>query len=390
MRRQRKFYNSLEPTQYHTEIRVVPVRSEGELWEFLRLPWRIYQHDPYWVPPIISYQRDFLDPGKGPFFEVGEAQYFLAFHRGRPAGRISAHINRLYDERYDRITGFFGFFECLPEPKVAAALFDAAADWLRQRGRTRLLGPLSFSIYDEVGLLVEGFDSIPAMFQSHNPPYYPQLLGNLGFRKTFDFYALRLTQRFPLEPLEAKIADILQGQNLRLTNYDPRDLERRREEVYDLFNEAWSSNWCHIPLTRKQFDIFYEELKLLLRPNLVRILLDGDDLVAFSIVLPDLNPLVKTFNGELSVWKKLRLLYAAKYKPVKKVRALVLGVRQRYQGRKLHHALILKSYVDAVRETPCEFCDLSLIPENLRHYMKAFKVFGAERYKIFRIVEKDI
>jgi len=341
------------------------------------------------VPPILSYQREFLDPSHGPFFEVGEAQYFLAFHEGQPAGRISAHINHLYDEHYDQITGFFGFFECIPNLKVATALFEAAADWLRQRGRTRLLGPLSFSIYDEVGLLVEGFDSIPAMFQSHNPPYYPQFLEELGFRKTFDFFALRLTKRMDITPLEAKVDEILKGQNLRLATYDPRDLDRRREEVYELFNEAWSSNWCHIPLTRKQFDLFFKEVKPLLRPNLVRMLLDGDDLVAFSIVLPDLNPLVKTFNGELSLWRKLRLLYEAKYKPVRKVRALVLGVRQRYQGRKLHHALILKSYVDGVRETPCEFVDLSLIPENLRHYMKAFNRFGAERYKVFRIFEKD-
>jgi hypothetical protein len=236
---------------------------------------------------------------------------------------------------------------------------------------------------------VEGFDSIPAMFQSHNPPYYPQFLEELGFRKTFDFFALRLTKRVDITPLEAKVDEILKGQNLRLATYDPRDLDRRREEVYELFNEAWSSNWCHIPLTRKQFDLFFKEVKPLLRPNLVRMLLDGDDLVAFSIVLPDLNPLVKTFNGELSLWRKLRLLYEAKYKPVRKVRALVLGVRQRYQGRKLHHALILKSYVDGVRETPCEFVDLSLIPENLRHYMKAFNRFGAERYKVFRIFEKD-
>ncbi|RJR35922.1 MAG: hypothetical protein C4567_14235 [Deltaproteobacteria bacterium] len=376
-------------TNYREGIRVIPVQSEEDLWEFLRLPWRIYPHDPYWVPPILSHQRDFLDPRKGPFFEVGEAQYFLALYQGQPAGRISAHCNRLYDAFYDRITGFFGFFECIPNLQVAAALFAAAADWLRQRGRTRLLGPLSFSIYDEVGLLVEGFDSIPAMFQAHNPPYYPEFLGELGFRKTFDFYALRLTQRFDLEPLEKKIEEILQGQNLTLAPYNPRDLERRREEVYELFNEAWSSNWGHIPLTRKQFQLFYDELKPLLRPNLVKLLLDGDSLVAFSIVLPDLNPLVRTFNGELSWWKKLRLYYEAKYKPIKKVRALVLGVRQPYQGRKLHQALILKSYVDGARETPCEFVDLSLIPENLRHYLRAFRVVGAERYKVFRIFEKE-
>lgn len=377
-------------TDYREGIRVVPVKGERELWEFLRLPWRIYRHDPYWVPPILSHQRDFLDPRKGPFFEKGEAQYYLALRHGQPVGRISAHLNHLYEEYYDRITGFFGFFECIPNLRVAAALFAAAGDWLRLRGRTRLLGPLNFSIYDEVGLLVDGFDSLPAIFQSHNPPYYPQFLGDLGFRKTFDFFALRLTRRFPVEPLEAKISEILQGQNLRLVPMNLRDLEQRQGEVYELFNEAWSSNWCHLPLTWKQFQVFFKALKPLLRPNLVRLLLDGDSLVAFSIVLPDLNPLVKQFNGELSPWKKLRLFYEAKYQPVKKARALVLGVRQPYQGRKLHHALILKSYVDVVRETPCGFCDLSLIPENLKHYMRAFRSVGAERYKVFRIFEKEI
>jgi hypothetical protein len=369
---------------------VAPVKGEAEMEEFLRLPWRIYRHDPCWVPPILSHMRAFMDPIQGPFFEVGEAQYFLAYHQGQPAGRVSAHINRLHDQHYGAETGWFGFFECLPIPEVAAALFEAAAGWLRERDRTKLLGPLSFSIYDEVGLLVQGFDSLPSMFQSHNPPYYQELLSDLGFRKTFDFYALAITKRLELAPLEAKIAEILQGQGLRLTPLDPKELDRRREEVYELFNEAWSSNWSHVPLTRRQFDMVFEDLKLLLRPNLVKLMLDGDKLVAFTIVLPDLNPLVQKFNGELNWWKKLRLYYEARYKPVQKARALVLGVRQPYQGKKLHHALILRSYVDVVRETPCRFCDLSLIPENLRHYMKAFKVFGAEIYKLFRIFEKDI
>lgn len=375
---------------YRAEVRVIPVEEEVDLWEFLRLPWRIYQHDPCWVPPILSHQRAFLDPLQGPFFEIGEARYFLAFYRGVPAGRISAHINRLYDAQYDQTTGFFGFFESIPEPRVAAALFEAAAGWLRERGRNRLLGPLSFSIYDEVGMLIKGFDSLPVLFQSHNPPYYPDLMAGLGFRKSFDFYALRITNRqMDVDALEKKVDDILRNQNLRLVPLNLRDLDRRTEEVYALFNEAWSSNWCHVPLTRRQFKASFEELRLLLRPNLVKLLLDGDSLVAFSIVLPDLNPLIQKLNGRLTFWGKLRLYYEAKYKPIKKARALVLGVRQRYQGRKLHHALILRSYVDVVRETPCQFCDLSLIPENLRHYMKAFRAFGAEPYKIFRIFEKE-
>ena len=176
------------------EILVSPVQDEAGLQEFLRFPWRIYRQDPYWVPPLLPEQRKFLDPRRGPFFEIGEAQYFLAYRQGEPVGRISAHINRRHDEYHGADTGFWGFFEAVQDQQVANALFEAAAAWLRQRGRSRLVGPLNFSIYDEMGLLVEGFDSIPAMFQTHNPPYYLDLVTSWGFRKAMDWVALKIDQ----------------------------------------------------------------------------------------------------------------------------------------------------------------------------------------------------
>ncbi len=173
------------------EIIISPVKDAAGLEDFLRFPWRLYQNDPYWVPPLLPEQRRFLDKRTGPFFEIGEAQFFLAFRDGEPVGRISAHRNRLHDEHHGPGTGFWGFFEAIQEPQVAQALFEAAAAWLRERGCHRLVGPLNFSIYDEMGLLVEGFDSIPAMFQTHNPPYYLDLVTSWGFRKAMDWVALK-------------------------------------------------------------------------------------------------------------------------------------------------------------------------------------------------------
>jgi hypothetical protein len=372
-------------------VQVLPVQGEDALWEFLRLPWRLYRHDPCWVPPLLGPQRHFLDPRRGPFFEIGEAQYFLAWRQGRPAGRLSAHINHLYEARHDRDTGFFGFFECLPDLEVAGALFAAAADWLRPRGKKRLIGPLNFSIYDEMGLLVTGFDSPPALFQTHNPPYYQELLAALGFRKTFDWHAFKITQRdLDIPALERLLAKILQGQNLVITTFNRRELDRRAKEVYHLFNQAWSSNWGHVPLTRRQFQHLFQELKPLLRPELVNLVLDGDRLAAFSLVVPDLNPLVRKLDGRLGLGGRLRLYWAARFQPLKKARALVLGVAQPYQGRRLHHAMIIRTYLNIVQQTPCEFCDFSLVPENLHHYIKVLESFGARHYKTFRLLERDL
>ena len=143
-------------------------------------------------------------------------------------------------------------------------------------------------------------------------------------------------------------------------------------------------------MTDRQFTEFFHELKPLLRPELINLILDGDRLVAFGIAIPDINPFIKKLNGRLTWWGKLRLWYEAKYRPYKKARGLILGVLQPYQNRRLHHALIIRTYLDIVKRTPCEIFDLSLIPENLGPYIKALEFYGARRYKTFRVLKREI
>jgi hypothetical protein len=192
--------------------------------------------------------------------------------------------------------------------------------------------------------------------------------------------------------MEQRLQEILKDQRVVIRNLIPGELLPRAEELYRLFNEAWEVNWGHVPLTRRQFDHMMHEVKPLLRPQLVHLVLDRDRLVGFGISIPDLNPLVQKLNGRLTLWGKLRLLYAAKFGPICKVRALVVGISQAYQTRRLHHALILRSYIHLVRDTPCEMADFSLLPADSRHrvYIKVFESFGAQRYKVFRVFEREI
>lgn len=374
------------------QISVVPVQTPRQMEEFLRLPWRIYADDPLWVPPLLDQQRKFLDPRRGPFFENGEAAYFLAYRQGEPAGRLSAHINHLFNRYHDPRAGFFGFYESVPHLDVTAALFEAAAAHLRRKGMTKLLGPLNFSVYDEMGLLVEGFDTMPAAFQTHNPPYYHDFLKELGFRRVMDWLGFLITDTsmLPVKTIESHLKRILAGLPVKFVPFRWRDYDTWAGEVYDLFNEAWQGNWGHVPLNRSQFLQFFKELRPLIRPELVHIIVEGDRLIAFSIMIPDLNPLVRDLNGRLSLWGKLRLYYAAQYAPVRKTRALVLGVRKNYRHLHLQHAMILKYCLHLWRHTPCDTVDVSLVPGNLRPWVKTLKALGGRHYKTFRVLGKDL
>ncbi|MBU1692900.1 MAG: hypothetical protein KKC51_02940 [Verrucomicrobia bacterium] len=373
-------------------VDIVPVRSAREREEFIRFPWQVQGADPCWVAPLVVRQREFLDPRRGPFFDFGEAQCFLARRAGKPVGRISAQVSRRYEEFHDADTGFFGFFECERDPEVAAALFRAAADWARARGKHRLVGPMSFSIYDDIGLLVDGFDSLPAILLTHNPPLYEELVVEQGFRKAVDWYALRITSfDIDLGAMQAEAADIMGRSGLELRLPTPAEVIRRSGEILRLFNEAWRGNWGHVPFTPGQFDAVLRDLKPLLRADLMRIVLDDARIVAFTITIPDLNPLIRRFAGRLSWWNMLRLYRAAQRQPPERIKTVLLGVDRAYRNRRLHDAMILDTYARTVRAQPdLEQCDCSLICEQLRVFIRSLERYGARPYKTYRIYEKEI
>ncbi|HEX7336187.1 MAG TPA: hypothetical protein VF252_03175, partial [Gemmatimonadales bacterium] len=162
-------------------LRVRAARERRDLKRFIDLPYRLHARDPLWVPPLRRDVKALLSRTKNPFFEHAEAEYFIAMRDGETVGRIAAISNRLHNETHDDRVGFFGFFECVDDQAVADALLEAAAEWCRTLGHDVLRGPTSFSVNDECGLLVDGFDKPPALMMPHNPRYYVSLLERAGF-----------------------------------------------------------------------------------------------------------------------------------------------------------------------------------------------------------------
>lgn len=371
--------------------------SDTKFEDFLRLPWKFQAKDPMWVPPILSAQKNYLNPKKGWFYEIGKVQLFLAVRNGEAVGRISAQTNILHDQKYQDNTGFFGFFECEDNQETANALLDAAADWLKKDNRKKILGPLSLSIYDEVGCLIEGFDSLPAIMHSHNPPYYSELLKGWGMNKAIDWYALWLghpgKENLPgVRDLTKRLEDIIARHDMKIVKPKGADIKNRRKEVFDLFNETWASNWGHIPFTWRQFNEILDMMRPLLRPDLIRLVTDvNNELVAFIVTIPDLNPELQTMNGNINFWGYLKLFYASRFKALRRVRTVLLGVKRKCHGKSLQHALINSTYMELLKHAETmSGCDCSLIPENLTHHIKTLTNYGAKHYKTFRLFERNI
>ncbi len=373
-------------------IEVRRVENNRMMRDFIMLPWsaKIYENDPAWIPPIISDLKKLFNPGKGYFFEIGEVEFFLAYKDGRSVGRITAHVNHLYEKNYDNETGFFGFFEAINDSEVANALFDTASDCLRQKGKKIMNGPQSFSIYDSVGFEVEGIHEMPTVGLFHFAPYYKDLAKACGFIKCIDWHCF-LVKRAKYSQHEPYLEEIrkslLKSTDVVFKKLDKREMARRANEVQYIFNVAWEGNWGHLPLTDRQFKMIFQELKMFIIPDLAIFAEKDGRTIGFIITIPDMNPALRILNGRLYPWRLLRFMREAK--KTKRVRTVIMGVLPEFRGQHIDDIFYLKTIEDGIRLDFWE-SDCSLIAETNKKMIGALKPLFPDLYKTYRIYERHI
>lgn len=371
-------------------IEVKKVESRRQLKEFILFPWtsRIYEHDPAWVPPLISEMKKLFSRKKSYFFEIGEGDLFLAYRDGQPVGRITAHINHLYEKKYDRDTGFFGFFESINSRDVADALFDTAAKWLRKRGKKIIQGPQSFSIYDSVGFETEGFEITPIVGLLHFAPYYKDLAQACGFTKCIDWSCYLVRDIEDYKPyLEQVKQAFMKDQGIEYKTLQKGEMKKRVREIHEIFNIAWEGNWGHLPLTERQMHTLYDELKMVAIPELTLFAEHNGKTVGFCISIADANQALKVLNGRLYPWRLPRAFKSIK--ETKKIRTIIMGVLPEYRGRHIDEVFYLKTIETGIA-MGYNASDCSLVVETNRKMISALKHLKAERYKNYRIYEKKI
>ncbi len=370
-------------------LEVRPVRSRADLKTFINLPWRIYRTGDPWVAPLISERRRYLDRSRNPWFEHGEAEYFLAWRDGSPVGRISAQVDRAFNEYHSSAWGWFGFFECLDDAEATGALLDTAEAWLRERGCDRMVGPASLTMNDESGILIEGYERAPVIQQPWNHPYYRLLLEGAGLEKAMDLlmWEQYLADYDPLPILFELHRRLEPEHGITIRNMRRRDLAVEVKRFVEIYNAAWSANWAFVPITERELEHAVEEAKAIIDEDWLFVAEKDGEAVGAALTFPDFNQVLARLDGRLVPFGWLKALLGRRR--IDRVRVGFLGVKPEYQHTGVAAALYVENFWMAERK-PQSGGEMGWILESNTAMNRGMEAMGARVIKRLRMYERSL
>ncbi len=369
----------------------MPVKGRQAIKQFIRIPWTIYAQDSHWIPPLFAERGQHLSK-KNPYFSHAEAQLWIAYRANQPVGRISAQIDSFHLAQHQDQTGFFGMLEAHDDQEVFSLLLKTAEQWLNTKGMRRALGPFNFSINQECGLLIDGFQSSPMVMMGHAQPYYQTYIEQNGYDKAKDLLAYSIDLDFDIPPI---IQKAIRKAESTVTFRPMRRSEFKAElqTIKSIFEDAWSTNWGFIPFSDEEFAAIGQEMRLLVDDSFVQIAeVDGTP-EAMLVAFPNVNEMIKDLNGHLLPFGWLKFLWRLKVSLPRTARVALMGVRKRFQGTPLG-AVLAFGMIDAVRQAGrkrrIRNVELSWILENNVGMRNMLHTLGSSPYKTYRVYEKSL
>ncbi len=373
-------------------VSIRPVVTHSDLKQFIELPYRLRRDDQEWVPPLRFERRRFLDRARNPWFEHAEAELLLAERGGTVVGRISAHVDHRWDEFQGGNDGMFGFFDAEDDPTVVGALIEAASSWLRERGRARMLGPMDFTMNDECGILIEGFDEPSMILEPWHPPYYSRLLEQAGLAKEIDLlmWALwfgQLKEGTQMHPLIHAAAQKSREERVVLRKMRKRDMEAEVGRFMDVYNEAWGRNWGFVPITEAEVAFQAKNLKPVLDENWAMIAERDGEIVGAALTLPDVEQALAKMNGRILPFGWWHFLRRRKY--IDRLRVFALGVKSEHQHLGVAAALYERHVQTAATIGP-KGGHMGWILETNDPMNRAMEGMGGRVVQKYRIYRQDL
>ena len=373
-------------------ISVKPIHSDKEFDQFVNFVYDLYEGDSNFVPELFIAQRDHINPKKNPFFENAKAQLFLAEENGKIVGRIAA----VKDDQLIKFTGeaigVFGFFDVINEYPVAEALLNAATEWLKKENLKFLEGPYNFSTNHAAGLLVDGFQYPPTVMMTYNKPYYQKFLEQYGLLKKTDVLAYHIeTAGFP--DRFSKSVDLL-GQRLASKGITFRKINLKNFEAdvkstVKVYNQAWSKNLGFAPMTDKEFLHAAKDMKMIMDPELVILAEKDNEVIGFSLSLPDINEILITIKrGRLFPFGIFKLLLNKK--KIKRIRIIALGIMEEYRKLGIDAYFYGRAFQYLQKHPRIKSGEASWILENNPEMNQAIIKMGGVVQKRYRFYRKEL
>lgn len=372
-------------------VRAIPA-TKKELSRYVQFGIDLYKGNPYFVPPLIFDDVNTLLPEKNPAFDFSEAQSFMAYRDGKPAGRITAIINRMLNEKTGRKEARFGFVDFVDDPEVSGALFKAAEDWSRERGMDDIIGPMGFSDMDHEGMLVEGFDEMGTMATIYNYPYYPAHMERMGYRKDTDWIEFRITipERLP-EKMERIAEIVLNKYDLRIKKFTSakKIKEQYGEALFKLINEAYAELYGYSPLTDKQISYYIDMYLGFLKLDYVSIVVDRDDnLIGVGISMPSMTKALQKSQGKLFPFGWWHMLKALKgHNDV--VDLMLIAVRPEYQSKGVN-SLFFYDLCNLFIRDGVKYAETNLELEENIHVQSQWEYFERRQHRRRRAFRKKL
>lgn len=377
-------------------ITILPVTSKADWHDFHHLPFSVYRDDPNWVAPLLLERQFHFKPDHNAFFKHAKGAFFLAQRDGKPVGRITAQIDALHLAQHNDATGHFGFLEGFDDQDVFNALLNAAESWLKSEGMARALGPVSFNMWDEPGLLVDGFDTPANVLMGHHRPYYQHRIEAAGYRKCQDLLAFEYPVKQPFsEQLQRLVATAQQKHSFvfRPARMDKKNFPNEVALIRDIINDAWAENWGFVPMTEAEVEEIATLFKVFLKPDALVIGEYDGEPIGVAMMLPNLNECIRDLKGKLFPFGILKMLWRLKVRGVRSGRLALMGVRRQYWSSPVG-AIIALMMIQTCQKSDfarhVEVGELSWILDSNERIKRVVAMFGATVNKRYRIFEKAI
>jgi len=371
------------------ELVIKEVLTRKDRHDFIYLPDKVHKNEPEWLPPIYMDERELYNKKKNKSYQYADALLLLAYRDKKPVGRIMGIINNRYNAINNEQHGRFCFMECYNDKEVFHALLTRVEEWAKQKGMTRIIGPLGFSDKDPQGFQIEGFEYPQIMTAATNSPYMPELIVAEGYEKKVDLvnYLAKMPDEFPLI-YEKVLSRVANNKEYKIIEFlSKKELKPYIIPVLELMNKTFAEIYGFVPLNDKEKKEFAARYLPILDPKFIKVVEVDRELIGFAIGMPDVSPGIKAANGKLLPFGIFKILRESKRS--KKLLMMLGGVLKEYRGKGIDVIMGVKILQSGIKHK-MDKIDSHLVLEDNIKMRGEYERVGGTVIKKFRIYQKEL